>query len=117
MIFVSEQKLKEIVAAAVRAALTVELTIKRRRDPQTGLLLAVPQEKTETVFLPSVITQMIPFHEGALRGLQEDLGKHAVAAAEIRRLADSIEAARPLLTRIAEVIGRPPALPENTEDK
>ena len=104
--FINDQKLKDMVEAAVVGALTVDLTLERRTDA-AGQPLRVPEVKTERVFLPSVLVQQFYRHEGALRGLQEDLGKHAVAAVEIRRLAESIEAARPYLERIAAIVSLP----------
>lgn len=122
--FVSEAKLREMVADAARRAveeaLTVEWTLERHRDPATGQPLAVPEVKTERVFLPSILVQQFYRHEGALRGLQEDLGKHAVSAGEIRRLAESVEAARPMLERLDRVLQQlmqPRRLPEPDEQE
>lgn len=115
--FVNETRLRAIVDEAARAAveqaLTVEWTLERRTGDD-GRPLRVPEIRTEKVFLPSILVQQFYRHEGALRGLQEDLGKHAVSAAEIRRLAESIEAARPMLERLDRVLqqlARPRALP------
>lgn len=73
--FVNEDKLRAIIKETVIDALTVDMTWEKRRDENTGLPLAVPEYKTEKVFLPSFIAQNIKFQEGAFRGVQEDLGK------------------------------------------
>lgn len=97
---------KQMVTEAVREALTVEWVVERRRDPATGQPLAVPVQEREKVFLPSAIVQLLPYHEGALRGLQADIGKHQVSVEEVRRLASVIEAAAPVLERLALALDR-----------
>jgi len=71
---------KKWITAAIReaviGALTVEWTVEKVRDEKTGQPLAVTEKKTEEVFIPSVFLQMLPYHEGALRGMQEDLNKN-----------------------------------------
>lgn len=87
--------IKSAVAEAVNEALTVEVTVERVRDERTGLPLAVTERKTEKVFIPSLIVQMLPFQEGAMRGFQQDLSrtKNALDKANgfIRRLAEAFE--------------------------
>jgi hypothetical protein len=87
--------LKALIGEAVREALTVEITLERVRDERTGQPLAVTERKTEKVFLPSLLVQMLPYQEGAMRGFQQDLTrtKKALDNANefIRRLADAIE--------------------------
>jgi len=83
-----EEKLKELIREAVTEALTVELTWEKRRDEKTGVPLAVPDLRKEKVFLPSFLVQQISFHEGAFRGLQEDVSKKNNA---IDRLAEKVE--------------------------
>ncbi len=61
---------------AVKEELTVEWTIKKRRDEKTGQPLAKPETKTEKVFLPAIFVQLLPFYEGAMRGLHEDVSKN-----------------------------------------
>jgi len=91
----TKDELKLIISDAVREALTVEMTIERVRDERTGQPLAVVERKTEKVFLPSLIVQMLPYQEGALRGFQQDLSrtKNGLDQANkfIKRLADAVE--------------------------
>jgi hypothetical protein len=100
---------KQIVTEAVREALTVEWVVERRRDPATGMPLAVPLTERETVFLPSAIMQALPYHEAALRGLQADIAKHQMSVEELRRLSTVIEAAAPVLERLALAMNKPNA--------
>ncbi len=71
---------KQWITAAIReaviGALTVEWTVEKVKDDKTGQPLAVAEKKTEEVFIPSMILQMLPYHEGALRGMQQDLNKN-----------------------------------------
>lgn len=91
----TKQELKELIKEAVTEALTVEVTLERVRDEKTGQPLAVVQRKTEKVFLPSLMTQMLPFYEGSMRGFQQDLSKtkKSLDSANnfIKRLADAVE--------------------------
>jgi hypothetical protein len=91
----TKEELKELIKEAVRDALTVEITLEKVRDERSGQPLAVSERKTEKVFLPSLIVQMLPYQEGAMRGLQQDLTrtKKALDNANefIKRLADAIE--------------------------
>lgn len=57
-------------------ALTVEMEFEKVRDDKSGQPLAKPEMKKEEVFLPSAILQMLPYHEGALRGMQIDVNKN-----------------------------------------
>lgn len=92
----TREELKQIINEAVRDALTVEMTIERVRDDRTGQPLAVTERKTEKVFLPSLIVQMLPYQEGALRGFQQDLSRTKKGLDQanvfIKRLADAVEA-------------------------
>jgi hypothetical protein len=88
--------IREEVQSAVRSALTVTMTIERVRDERTGQPLAVVERKTEEVFLPSVIVQMLPFHEGAMRGFQNDL----------TRTKRSLDSANTFINRLADVVER-----------
>jgi len=63
------------IKIAVEAALTKEITWEKVRDEKTGKPLAVIERKTEEVFLPSMLLQVLSFYEGSQRGLQEDIGK------------------------------------------
>jgi hypothetical protein len=88
-------ELKELISEAVRDALTVEITMEKVRDDRTGQPLAVIERKTEKVFLPSLIVQMLPYQEGALRGFQQDLSRTKKGLDQantfIKRLADAVE--------------------------
>jgi hypothetical protein len=101
------EQIRRIVSEAVREALTVEWTIEKHRDEQTGQPLAVPHVRTERVFLPSVIAQMLPYHEGALRGLQQDIGKAGldVHGENLQALVQLVEQSRPVLKKLAWFVG------------
>ena len=92
----TRDELKSLIREAVKEALTVDMTVEKIRDERTGQPLAVVERKTEQVFLPSLIVQMLPYHEGALRGFQQDLSRTKKgldqANAFISRLADAVEA-------------------------
>ena len=68
--------LRKEIKEAVTEALTVEWTIEKRRDEKTGQPLATSEKKQETVFLPAVFVQLLPYYEGAMRGLHEDVSKN-----------------------------------------
>lgn len=68
--------IKDSIKEAVIEALTVEMTIEKVRDEKTGQPLAVKQVKTEKTFLPSFLAQILPYYEGALRGMQKDVEKN-----------------------------------------
>ena len=92
----TRDELKQLIKEAVTEALTVEATLEQVRDSESGQPLAVVKRKTEQVFLPSLMIQMLPFYEGAMRGFQQDLGKTKKALDNansfIKRLADVAEA-------------------------
>jgi hypothetical protein len=92
----TRDELKALISEAVREALTVEMTVEKVRDERTGQPLAVIERKTEKVFLPALMVQMLPYQEGALRGFQQDLSRTKKgldqANAFIKRLADVVEA-------------------------
>ena len=87
--------LKTLIGEAVREALTVEITLERVRDERTGQPLAVVERKTEKVYIPSLIAQLLPYQEGAMRGFQQDLSKTKKALDQaneyIKRLKDAVE--------------------------
>lgn len=91
----TKEDLKELIREAVREALTIEITLEKVRDEKTGVPLAVVERKTEKVFIPALISQMLPFQEGAMRGFQQDLSKTKKALDKandfINRLADAVE--------------------------
>lgn len=49
--------------------------LEKVRDDKTGQPLARPEIIKEKVYLPSVFVQLLPFYEGAQRGLQEQVSK------------------------------------------
>jgi hypothetical protein len=104
--FVNEDKLREIIKSAVLDALTAEITWEKRKDEKTGLPLAVPETKTEKVFLPSFWAQNIKFQEGAFRGVQTDLGKKqgeiAEATKHIEALGNFLISAQPMFVKLAK---------------
>jgi hypothetical protein len=67
--------LLEEIKKAVTETLTVEWTVEKKRDKKTGQPLAKPEKKTEKVFLPAVFVQLLPFYEGAMRGMQADVDR------------------------------------------
>jgi len=75
--FISEKKLSELIEKAVTKALTAEVTLEKHRDEKTGQPLAKPEIIKETVFLPAYLCQILPYHEGALRGVQEQTCKQS----------------------------------------
>ena len=95
LIDIISESMRPIIADAVREALTVEITMEKLRDERTGQPLAVVERKTEKVFLPSLIVQMLPYQEGAMRGLQQDLSRTKKGLDQanqfIKRLADAVE--------------------------
>ena len=50
---------------------------------KTGQPLAAPELLKEDVFLPSFFVQHIKFHEGAFRGMQEDVNKSNNRSSEL----------------------------------
>ena len=70
-----ENKLRNIIREEIEKVLTVEITMEKVRDGKTGQPLTKPEITKEEVFLPSFLTQVLSFQEGALRGLQEDNNK------------------------------------------
>lgn len=73
--FISEDKLKKWIQDAVIEALTVEIDWEKTKDEKTGLPLKHPERRREKVFLPAFITQLLPYHEGSLRGMQETVDR------------------------------------------
>ena len=69
------EEVKQMIKEAVEEALTVEIQWEKMRDEKTGLPLKHPERRNEKVFLPALITQILPYHEGALRGMQETVDK------------------------------------------
>ena len=82
--------LKEQIKDAVTEALTVEMTWEKHRDEKTGQPLAKPELKNEKVFLPSVFVQLLPFYEGAVRGLQKDVEKNINRMSKMYEKVDTI---------------------------
>ncbi len=57
----------------IRDALTIKIRLERVRDMKTGQPLAVPELEVKDVYLPEMWVEMLPFQEGAFRGLQEQV--------------------------------------------
>ena len=68
--------IKQSIKDGIQEALTVEWTVEKVRDEKTGQPLAVKETKKEKVFIPSVFIQLMPYLEGALRGMQKDVNKN-----------------------------------------
>lgn len=75
--FINKKELAKLIEKAVTKALSAEITIEKKRDDKTGQPLATPEIIKETVFLPAYICQILPYHEGALRGVQEQTCHHS----------------------------------------
>jgi hypothetical protein len=67
----------ETIAASIKQALTVNVKMERRRDLKTGQPLAVPVVEVRDVYLPIFWVEYMPYHEQALRILQDGVGKVA----------------------------------------
>jgi hypothetical protein len=63
--------LAEMIELKVRQALTVKVRFEKRRNIETGQPLAVPEIEVRDVYLPAHWVEFLPFHEAALRGVQE----------------------------------------------
>ena len=68
--------IKKTIKEVVMEALTIEWTIEKHRDEKTGQPLATPERVTEKVSMPAAFLQLVPYQEGALRGLQADVHKN-----------------------------------------
>ena len=86
----NEKKLKKMIQEAVEEALTVEITLEKRRDEKTGLPLKHPEIKTEQVFLPSFFCQLLPFYEASNRGMQETVDKKIAVSGEAMKQIEAI---------------------------
>ena len=63
--------LEEMMEAKIKDALTVKVRFEKRRNLETGQPLAVPEIEVRDVYLPAHWVEFLPFHEAALRGVQE----------------------------------------------
>jgi hypothetical protein len=63
--------LREMVQEEITKALTVKVKFEKRRNLDTGQPLAVPEIEVRDVYLPAHWVEFLPFHEAALRGVQE----------------------------------------------
>lgn len=68
--------IKQSIKEGIKEELTVEWTLEKVRDEKTGQPLAVKELKKEKVFIPSMFIQLMPYLEGSLRGMQEDVEKN-----------------------------------------
>ena len=82
--------LLEEIKKAVVETLTVEWEIEKVRDEKTGQPLAKPERKKETVFLPAVFVQLLPFYEGSIRGMQEDVTRSVNRVNKMHNKIDTI---------------------------
>ena len=71
-----KQFIKQAIREGIKEALTVEWTLEKVRDEKTGQPLAIKETKKEKVFIPSMFIQLMPYLEGAIRGVQEDISKN-----------------------------------------
>jgi hypothetical protein len=63
--------LREMVQEEIKKALTVKARFEKKRNLETGQPLAVPEIEVRDVYLPAHWVEFLPFHEAALRGVQE----------------------------------------------
>ena len=63
--------LREMVKEEITKALTVKVRFEKKRNLETGQPLAVPEIEARDVYLPAHWVEFLPFHEAALRGVQE----------------------------------------------
>ena len=68
--------IKDTFSELITKALTVEVMMERRRDPETGVPLKTPQVSNKKVYLPDHWVEFLPFYEQAIVGMQET-GDHA----------------------------------------
>ena len=57
----------------IHDALTVSVKWEKKRDMKTGQPLAVPDIEIKDVYLPNWWVEWLPFYEGAIRGVQEQV--------------------------------------------
>jgi len=65
--------LTETIRKEIKNALTVKVKWEKKRDMKTGKPLAVPDIEIKDVYLPDMWVEMLPFQEGAFRGLQKQV--------------------------------------------
>lgn len=84
----SEKKIRQILREEITAALTVKVRYEQVRDPETGQPLATPKIEVRDIYLPAHWVEMLPYLEGAIRGMQETTDK------AVNRTIESHEAIR-----------------------
>jgi hypothetical protein len=62
-----------MVEKTIKEALTIKVRFEKRRDEKTGQPLATPQIDIKDVYIPDFIVEYLPYTEGALRGMQEQV--------------------------------------------
>ena len=55
----------------ITEALTVKVTMTRKRDPETGVPLKTPQIENKSVYLPAHWVEFLPFYEQAMVAMEE----------------------------------------------
>jgi hypothetical protein len=80
--------LTNTIKKIVTDALTVKVKYEQVRDPDSGQPHAVPKMIERDEYLPAWWLQYLPFNEGALRGMQEDVTRHC---AKIDQLEDKVK--------------------------
>jgi hypothetical protein len=65
--------IEESVDRKIKEALTVKVAFEQVRDPGTGQPLAVSKKEIRDVYLPAFWVEFLPFYEGAIRGMQEQV--------------------------------------------
>ena len=54
----------------ITEALTVKVTMTRKRDPETGVPLKTPQIENKSVYLPAHWVEFLPFYEQAMVAME-----------------------------------------------
>jgi hypothetical protein len=65
--------IRNTIKDEIQKALTINVRMERRKDMKTGQPLAVPEIEVKDVYMPSFLVEYIPFIEGAIRGVQEQV--------------------------------------------
>ena len=108
--------IREVIREEIREALTVKVRMERKRDAKSGQPLAVPEVEVKDVYLPAHWVEFLPYHEAALRGVQEttDRAKNnsAKSAEAVGRMADIMISYENTIKALPLAVGRLRAITE-----
>ena len=79
--------IKTALREIVTEALTVEVQFEQKRDPKTGVPLAVTREFTKEVYLPAQWVEFLPYYEQAINLCQKSAQKARNRAVEAKQIA------------------------------